>query len=298
VLVNKDGSMVVKLFVGQLDFDGKNHVHLVAPEQATADPQGNVGAPGPIQGDPGDPFGPEQMASNEASAGTTPGTEQDSIGTPLHNGDKQTYTYSYAGGGLVKAVLGYPGSLMRLEVDAPDGSKLPKSGPPPIEIVINSAQPGIYTFVVTGVSALSASGEEPFLAVASVEPCVSSNISQLGAVRHGYTAQDLASAVQVNGLSNLKLTIQGDSLGGAIINGSGTYNGVSWTGSVVMVAHGGVLQIMALGATVFGLNVPAQQIAQQIASVIGQDPSNLNPGFIVDRLFTCNGVVMIDGRVG
>jgi hypothetical protein len=39
-------------------------------------------------------------------------------------------------------------------------------------------------------------------------------------------------------------------------------------------------------------------VAQQIASVIGQDPSNLNPGFIVDRLFTCNSVLMIDGRAG
>jgi hypothetical protein len=44
--------------------------------------------------------------------------------------------------------------------------------------------------------------------------------------------------------------------------------------------------------------MPAQQIAQQIASAIGQDPSNLNPGFTVDRLFTCNGALMIDGRAG
>jgi hypothetical protein len=34
----------------------------------------------------------------------------------------------------------------------------------------------------------------------------------------------------------------------------------------------------------------------QIATVIGQDPSNVNLGFTVDRLFTCNGVVIIDGR--
>jgi hypothetical protein len=288
--------MVVKLFEGQLDFDGKNHVHLVAPQQATADPQGNIGPPGPIQPDSSDPFGPEQLASDEANVGTTPGTEQDSIGAPLHNGEQQTYTYSYAGGGLVKAVLGYQGSLMRLEVDAPDGSKYPKTGPPPIVVAINNAHPGIYNIIVTGVSGLGTSGEEPFLAVASIEPCLSSNIAQDGAVRRSYTSQDLAGAVQVSGLANLSLTIAGSSLAGAIINASGTYNGVSWTGSVVVVAHGGVLQISALGATVFGLNVPAQQIAQQVASVIGQDPSNLNPGFVVDRLFTCTSVLMIDGR--
>jgi FecR-like protein len=298
VIVNKDGSMVVKLFEGQLDFDGKNHVHLVAPQQATADPQGNIGPPGPIQPDPNDPFGPEQLASDAVNVGTTPGTEQDSIGAPLLAGQQQAYTYSYSGGGLVKAALGYTGSLMRLEVDAPDGSKYPKTGPPPIVVVVNNGPPGIYNIIVTGVSGLGTSGEEPFVAVAAVEPCVSSNIAQNGAVRRGYTQQDLVGAVQVSGLANLSLTLTGSSLSGAIVNASGTYNGVGWTGSVVIVAHGGVLQITALGATIFGLNVPAQQVAQQIASVIGQDPSNLNPGFIVDRLFTCDGVLMIDGRAG
>jgi hypothetical protein len=298
VLVNKDRSMVVRLFEGQLDFDGKNHVHLVAPQQATADPQGNIGPPGQLQIDPNDPFGPEQLASDEANVGTTPGTEQDFIGAPLHSGERQTYSYSYAGGGLVKAVLGYPGSLMRLEIDAPDGSTHPKTGPPPLVVAVNNGPPGIYNIFVTGVGGLGTTGEEPFLAVAGVEPCGTSNIAENGAVRRSYTAPDLAGAVQVSGLSNLSLTIMGTSLAGAIINGSGTYNGVSWTGSVVIVAHGGVLQITALGATVFGLNVPAQQIAQQIASAIGQDPSNLNPGFTVDRLFTCNGALMIDGRAG
>ena len=30
--------------------------------------------------------------------------------------------------------------------------------------------------------------------------------------------------------------------------------------------------------------------------ILGQDPTNLNVGFIVDRLFACDSVVMIDGR--
>jgi hypothetical protein len=34
----------------------------------------------------------------------------------------------------------------------------------------------------------------------------------------------------------------------------------------------------------------------QIGTVVGQDPASINIGFIVDRLFTCNGVVIIDGR--
>ena len=113
VYIKADGTMIVKLFDGALDFDGKNHVHLSAGQQATADPQGNIGPAGPIQPDPADPFGPALAASAAADVGTTPGTEQDYIGAPIHNGEQQQYLYSYAGGSLVKASLGYPGSAMR-----------------------------------------------------------------------------------------------------------------------------------------------------------------------------------------
>src|SRR2546428_10424879 len=66
VYIKADGTMVVKLFEGQLDFVGKNTVHLVAPQQATADAQGNVVPAGPIRPDPVDPFGAELAASAAA----------------------------------------------------------------------------------------------------------------------------------------------------------------------------------------------------------------------------------------
>jgi hypothetical protein len=163
-------------------------------------------------------------------------------------------------------------------------------------VVVNSAPTGIYTITVTGVSGLGTSGEEPFVAVASLENCVSADVEQFGAIHRGYTTKDLASVVNVSGLTNLHLTIEGDSLAGAIVNGTGSYNGIGWSGSVVMVAHNGSLDITAVGATVFGLSVPAQQIVGQIGTAIGQDPSHVNPGFTVDRLFTCSSVLMIDGR--
>jgi hypothetical protein len=298
VIVNADGSMTVKLFDGQLDFAGKNTVHLIAGQQATADPQGNVGNPGPIQPDPNDPFGPEMAASDATSQGTTPGTEQDYIGAPIHDGEQQQYTYSFAGSGLVKGALGYAGSAMQLKAKSPDGQTFTGSGKSPIVIVIPNAPAGIYTFTMIGVSGLGTGGEEPFLAVAALEPCGSADVDQNGAVRHAYTSKDLSASIQVSGLSNLSLNIEGDSLAGAIVGGSGTYNGIGWTGTVVLVMHGGVLQIIAVAASVFGFNIPAEQIVQQIGSAIGQDPSNINPGFKVDRLFTCSGVVVIDGRHG
>jgi hypothetical protein len=299
VVVKPDGSMIVKLFEGQLDLESsKGKIHLSAPPavQASADADGNLTGPGPLQPDPDDPFGPALAASDAVSAGTTPGTEQDYIGAPLHNGEQQQYTYSYAGGSLVKAALGYPGSAMKLTVQAPDGQKYTGTGPSPIVVTVNNAPSGVFTIIVDGVSGLGSVGEEPFVAVASVESCASADIDQHGAVHEGFTSKDLVSVVNVSGLSNLNLTIGADSTAGATLAGSGTYNGIRWTGSVVLVAHNGVLDITPVGGSVFGLNVPAQQVVQQIASAIGQDPSNISPGFTVDRLFTCSSVMIVDGH--
>src|SRR2546430_2168874 len=141
----------------------------------------------------------------------------------------------------------------------------------------------------------------PIVAVASVESCASADIEQNHAVHRGYTAHDLVDAVQqsgqVSGLSNLKLSLSENSAAGAIVNGSGTYNGVGWSGSVVMAAHNGVLDIMPTGGSVFGMSVPAQQVVQQIAAAIGQDPSHVSPGVIVDRLLTCKSASIVDGRM-
>jgi hypothetical protein len=298
VLVNPDKSMLVKLFEGKLALDGKNHVDLIAGQQASVDVNGNVGPAGPILPDPNDPFGPLTAASDAANQGTTPGTEQDFIGPPIHNGEQQSYSYSFAGNGIVKAALGYQGSLMALRVKSPDGHIYPLTGPSPVVVLVPNAPAGIYTITVAGISGLGAAGEEPYVSVSALEPCATATIAQNGAVRHGYTAQDLAAAIHVAGLSNLSLTILGESLAGSIITGTGTYNGVSWTGTVVLIMHGGVLQIFAVGATVFAVSVPAQQIVQQIGAAIAQDPTNIYPGYVVDRLFTCKGVLMIDGRTG
>jgi len=301
VFIKPDGTMTVKVFDGTVILhNGSHSVTINKGQQATANPDGTITQPIPIVPDPNDPFGPALDASNAVELGTTPGTEQDYIGAPLHNGETQTYTYSYAGGNAVKASVGYPGSLMKLTVKTPDGSVQALAAKSPITIVITNAPGGIYTFTITGVSNLGTAGEEPFLAVASVEDCKTADIVQLGAVHRGYTSADLIKAVQdsggVSGLTNLNLSLASDSAAGAIITGSGTYNGVGWSGSVVLGARNGAIALMPTSGNVFGMNVPAQQLVQQIAATIGQDPSNVNPGFAVDRLFTCSSVLMLDGH--
>ncbi|HVH62868.1 MAG TPA: FecR family protein [Candidatus Dormibacteraeota bacterium] len=303
VSIKSDGTMTVKVYEGTVTLRGAHgFVTINAGQQATANPDGTLTQVTAILPDPTDPFGPGILAADQVAIGTTPGTEQDFIGAPLHNGEQQQYSYSYAGGTLVKAALGYSGSSMKLTVKTPDGQTQSTAAPPPAVVTINNAPAGIYTIVVDGVTGLGTTGEEPFVAVASVESCTSADNEQNGAIHRGYTAMDLMQAVQGSGqgsgLSNLKLKINDNSVSGAIISGSGSYNGVSWSGDAVLTAHDGTFDITPVSGNMFGLSVPAQQVVQQIAQVIGQDPSNINPGFMVDRLFTCNSVLIVDGHMG
>jgi hypothetical protein len=302
IYIKADGTMIVKLFDGTLILtSSKGTITLHAGQQVTAAADGTFGPVGPIVPDPTDPFGPALDAANAAEAGTTPGTEQDFIGAALHNGEQQQYTYSYAGGNLIKASLGYPGSAMKLTIKAPDGQQYYGTGKSPITVVVNNAPAGIYTILVDGVSGLGANGEEPFVAVASVEQCATADVEQNGAVHRGYTAQDLITAVQQSGqtgVSNLSLTLSADSISGAVVSAQGTYNGFTWSGSAVISAQNGHFAIMPTGGAIFGMNVPAQQVVEQIAAIAGQNPSSVNPGFFVDRLFTCSSVLMVDGHTG
>jgi hypothetical protein len=296
VVVNPDGSVLIKLFEGGLDVDGKSHVHLTAGQQVTIDAQGNVGTPSPIAPDPNDPFVNDLAADQQSEQGTTPGTEEDFIGPPLLDNQTQQYTYSFAGGADIKAALAYPGSTMELKIEAPDTHIYAKIGPSPIVIVIPNPPAGIYKLDVVGISGLNPNGETPYLSVAAQEPCQTANIDQNGAVRRSFTGPDLVKAVSVPGLSNLQVNIIGDSIGGAVVQGSASYNGASLSGTLLLYAHGGNLAVVPLAATAFGLSVPAQTVAQQVSSALGDDPANLNIGFHIDRLFTCSSVLMIDGR--
>jgi len=179
------------------------------------------------------------------------------------------YSYSYAGGPLLKASLGYPGSAMQLKVQAPDGQIYTGTGPSPIVVVVNNAPAGIYKLTVIGVSGLGAVGEErssrsllwsraSALTSIRTEPCV---------VLHGAGSSGCGAGVRsVQPSCDHRHRLAR----GAIVTGTGTYNGVGWTGSVLLVAHSGVLDIIAVGGTVFGVNVPAQQIVSQIGSAIAR----------------------------
>jgi len=185
---------------------------------------------------------------------------------------------------------------MKLQVKAPDGQMYSGTGASPIVVVVNNGPAGIYMIYVIGVSGLGADGETPFVSVAALEPCTSADLNQNGAIRRGLASQDLAGNIQVSGVSNLNLTISGNLLAVLIITGNGTFNGSSWNGTVILAKFGTSLQVMAVSASAFGIKIPAEQIMSQVGTAVGQDPSNISVGFILDRLFTCNSVIIIDGR--
>ncbi len=254
VLVNGDGTVVIKLFIGGLDVDGKGgHVHLTEGQQVTVDANGTIGQPGPITPDPNDPFSQEVAAMLQVETQTTPGTEQDFTGGLLHNGQVQSFNYAFAappsGGSDFKAALAYPGSLMELRITDPVNHVYTRTGPSPIVITIPDPPGGIFKLEVIGISG-----------------------------------------------SDVKINIVGDTTGGAIINGSATYNGIGLAGTLLLYAHGGNIGVIPLAASAFGISIPPMQAGQQIASALGQDPSNISLGFHVERLFTCQNVLMIEGR--
>ena len=302
VVVQPDGSVLIKLFEGTLEFDGQNNVTIHAGDQATATPGGQITINGPIAPESQDPFIPERNAEKAVNNdNTTPGSGQTFTGPPMHDGDKQSYGYDYAGGGDADFAVAYPGSVMGIQVTLPDGTLQPAglgnyALGNPAEVLVLDAPAGHYIITIFGVSGLGTNGEIPTIAMASKEPCKSTDIDKNGAVRHGYTEADLANQVHVSGLSGLTVHIQGTSVAGAIINGSASFNGVPVTGAGVVFATAGNVGIIPVSATLFGVAIPASQAAGTISNALGKDISSISVGYHVDRLFTCPGVLMIDGH--
>src|SRR5260370_11274333 len=171
---------------------------------------------------------------------------------------------------------------MTLQIKAPDAQVYSKTGASPILVVVNNASAGIYAIVASGGSALGANGETPFVSVAALEPCASANIDSRGAVRRGLTSQDLAGSIQVSGVSNLNLTVVGNSLAGAVLKGTGTFDGASWTGTVILLKHGQGLQVTAVGGPAFGGARPPEPGMSHIRAAVRHGPPSINHPIPVD----------------
>ena len=292
VFLAPDRSVVFKLFNGRLEVTAPGgRVTLVNAQQVTVNPQGQPGSVGPLLNDPSDPFNIELAAENGAASGTTPGTSQSTAPTTnLTAGASTTSTY-FSGGGDLVAVLGYPGSLFKLCVAPPTGAPVCAQTASPIRVVIANGLAGTYKITVTAVQ-VPAEGEPYFLTVATRSPCKSGSAEANGVVRESLSAPEFVTGLKEGGISDVSATVSAASSAGAVISGHLNTQGFNVSGTAVVYAVPPNIAVVVTGATINGVAVPPSQLLR----FSQQNLSSIPLGFDVDRVYSCNDVVVIEGH--
>lgn len=307
VLIRPDHSALIKLLKGRLHVSAGGELDLAAGFQVSISAGGQVGAPQPIAPEPADPFaiwmGPAGSESN-ALNGNQAGTVQTiPSAAPLaaagQSGDSADYQFP---GGDLTAVLGYPGSLMKLDVIGPGGRVVGSAqGPPPVRVTIPSAPAGTYHAHVTGL--VLDHGPEPWsVSFASNPPC--SLAAAPAATAPGQPVRAMISDAALNtamaaagvGVGGVHIS---PSAGGAIVSGTYSVNGVTVAGTALVFATPPTVDVVLASASLQGINVTAQA-SSQVAQLSGQAISALRIGFAVDRVYSCRnadgGLLVIEGH--
>jgi hypothetical protein len=292
VFLAPDRSVVFKLFNGRLKVTAPGGaVTLTSAQQVTVNPQGQLGTVGPLQNDSEDPFNIELAAEDGAATGTTPGTSQSSApAANLATGASTTSTY-FSGGGDLVAELGYPGSLFKLCVAQPAGAQVCAQTPSPIRVVIPNGAAGAYKVTVTALH-VPAEGEPYFLTVATRSPCQSGAIEANGVVRETLSATDLVQNLKAGGVSDVSANVSAASSAGAVISGHLNMQGFGVSGTAVVYAVPPNIAVVVTAAKINGVAVPPSQALR----FSKQNLSSIPLGFDVDRVYSCNDVVVIEGH--
>lgn len=305
VVVRSDKSSLIKLFSGKVHVSGRNSADLTAGQQAGVGADGTVSPPAPIAPEPTDPFLTWTSAENSATAGNNPGTLQVSlsqtpaatVGTPT-----DTSPYYFAGGSMT-ATLGYPGSLMKLEVVNDQGQVVGAGqGPPPVIVTMNNLPGGVYKGRVTPL--VLDTGPEPWaVAFASNPPCTSSGPppsgnTPTGEIRFTFSDADLAAIIAQAQLQNSSLHIK-PSAGGAIISGNVNLPTVSLSGAVSVYATSPTIGVTILQSAMWGVNVSGD-LSARVAQLSGRNLDSISVPFTVDRVYSCQGpqggMLVIEGH--
>lgn len=300
VVVNGDGSNLIKVFDGSVNVHGTNSQTVNAGQQVTATSGGKVNPPQSIQPDPVDPFA--LQAESEAAAATgpsgnnNPGTFQTTGGSGLAQGGTSEPVLYNSPGGNVTAALAYPGSLMRLQVVDPNGQVHDGQGPPPIKVTI-AGPPGVYKATVTGIQL---SNPEPYsLTFASDATCSASNVDSGGVVRQTLSNADLAKALSDAGASGVSIQIVGTSSSSARLAYSSNLGGVSISWTIDFYAATPNLGAVLTQITFQGVNVTTQ-VVSQLTQATGQSVTSIPSDFTVDRVYSCKGpgggMMVIEGH--
>jgi hypothetical protein len=305
IWIRPDKTILIKLFTGKLHVSGRTAIDIVAGQQILVQANGTLGAPAPIAPDPADPFTPWISSEQAATAGNNPGTLQTdlspapaaAVGTPT-----DTAPYQFAGGNLT-ATLGYPGSVMKLEVVNDAGQIVGAGqGPPPVKVAMSNLPAGGYRGRVTPL-VLEAGPESWAVSFASNPPCLSTGAPPNGTpaanqVRVTLSDADLAQILAQGQLSNSSVHITPEP-GGGVISGNVNLPTVSLSGAVSIYATSPTLGVTILRASIEGINVTSQ-VASRVAALSGRSLNSVELGFTVDRVYSCQGaqggMLVIEGH--
>jgi hypothetical protein len=305
VWIRSDHSALIKLISGKVQVSDNGSVTLSPGQQVAIATNGAVGKPAPIVADPIDPFTAWVGSQNAAAASNQAGSEQTSqSATPLAAAGAQADSapYAFAGGDLT-ASLSYRGSLMKLQLIGPAGNVVGSAqGPPPVTVKMPGAPVGMYRARITAVALDH--GPEPWaVTFASNAPCTPAQAPASGAAPGAparLTVSDggINNSIAQSGTGIGAVHIQ-PTAGGAIITASFETSGLTLGGTFLVYATSPTVGVTVASTSLDGISIPGQ-VANQLAQIRGRILESINPGFNVDRVYSCQGtqggVLIVEGH--
>ena len=280
VLVNANLSNLIKVFIGAVQVSGGgSQVTVKAGQEVSANANGTLGAPRPIQPDASDPYPLIAQCTTQAlSSGETPGTLQVSTGDPITTGATPEVDYD-SPGGTVNVRLCYSGSSMTLSVISPDGTEHPLTNH------VNGPA-GRYKAIVHAVSVLAP--EAYVVAFATNAPCVASGGDTGGAsVRETLSNSQIANALAQSGASGVTIQVQGTSPSSAHIVYFSNFGGVEISWTIDFYAATPNLGAVITSVTVRKINVTTQ-VLSRLSLLGGTSITSIPSDFSVDRVYSCS----------
>jgi hypothetical protein len=224
------------------------------------------------------------QCARTVSTGTTAGTAQTSTGDNLGTGQSAEVDYD-SPGGTMSVALCYPGSFMTLTIIDPSGAEhSSRQGSRPVEGHL-SGPPGRYRAIVKAIDAPG--GESYAVSFATNASCAPGNVDTGTVVRQTLSNSQIANALAEAGSTGITLQVRGTSPTSARIFYYSNLGGMPILWTVVFYAATPNLGAVITQVTVHGVNVTTQVISR--LSSFGDSISSIPSGFIVDRVYSCNG---------
>jgi hypothetical protein len=188
---------------------------------------------------------------------------------------------------------------MSVTVTDPAGRKYGKQGSPPLVIKVPNAPAGVYKAVVTALN-VSSGGEAYSLVFATDASCAAGNVDTGAVVRQTLSNSQIAKAIAESGSTGITLQVRGTSPTSARIFYYSNLGGLPLSWTIAFYASPPHLGAVITQASVRGINVTTQVISK-VSALGGNAISSMPTGFLVDRVYSCNGpggdgMVVIEGH--